>query len=395
MNKKGEGLKALHGSLIASTVGGVFGGIALILLSQPLVAFALRFGPPEYFSLGIAGLTLIAGLSGKEIWRGCAAALIGMLLVSVGVDPISGTTRFTFGFFELYEGIPFLIVLIGVFAVSEAFSIAENTSKISKSENITSEKKLSRGEVRKLIPTFLRGSIIGTVVGAIPGAGANIAGWFAYDQERRWSKNPKDFGSGELKGVAAPEAANSASVGGALMPLLTLGLPGSPTTAVLLGAFVLHGLQPGPQLFEERPDVIYGMFIGLMVAYVLVLILGIAAMPLWYRVLRIPKSVLVPAILLLSMIGAYSVRNLLFDVWLTLGFGVLGYVLKKFRFPMAPLVLAMVLGKIVESNYARSLILSHGDHIIFLERPLSLSLLVVAALSLLLPFIKTFSGRRK
>ncbi|HET8727421.1 MAG TPA: tripartite tricarboxylate transporter permease [Alphaproteobacteria bacterium] len=385
LNQKGKGALALHTSLAASTFGGVVGGIALIVFSQPLVAFALRFGPPEYFALGIFGLTLIASLSGDTIIKGLATALIGLLLVGVGVDPISGVARFTFGRYELFEGIPFLVVLIGVFAVAEAFSMIEQRSEPASLAELKGTGRLSGGELRRLLPTALRGSIVGTIVGAIPGAGANIAGWFAYDQERRWSKNPEEFGKGALAGVAAPESANSASVGGALMPLLTLGLPGSPTTAVLIGALVIHGLQPGPRLFSENPDVIYGLFVGLVVAFPVVYLLGVAAMPIWRRILLLPTAILAPSILLLSLIGSYSVRNLMFDVWLVLGFGVFGYVLKKLRFPMAPLVLAMVLGMMVESNYARSLIMSQGSHMIFLIRPLSCALLAFAALALLWP----------
>ena len=385
MNQKGEGLKALQTSLLASTFGGVVGGAALMLLSQPLVSFALRFGPAEYFSLGVFGLTLIASLSGDQVWKGLAAGLLGLLLATVGVDPVSGIARFTFGRFELFEGIPFLVVLIGVFAIAEAFVLAETAGRARDSGTISDRGRLTLREAAGMIPTFIRGSVIGTVVGAIPGAGANIAGWFAYDQERRWSREPETFGKGAVRGVAAPEAANSASVGGALMPLLTLGLPGSPTTAVLLGAFVIHGLQPGPQLFESNPDVIYGLFVALVFAYLLVWVLGTVALPVWRQVLLLPNGVLAASILVLSMVGAFSVRNLGFDVWLALGFGIVGYALKKLHFPMAPLVLAMVLGSLVESNYARALIIANGDHTTFITKPLSALLLLLAALSLLLP----------
>lgn len=395
LNKQGKGSVALHTSLVASTVGGVIGGIMLIVFSQPLVAFALRFGPPEYFALGIFGLTLIASLSGDTLLKGLAAAVIGLLLVTVGVDPISGAPRFTFGRFELFEGIPFLVVLIGVFAVAEALAMVDERGAPKSLDELKGTGGLSRKEFWRLVPTFLRGSVIGTVVGAIPGAGANIAGWFAYDQERRWSKERDRFGKGALPGVAAPEAANSASVGGALMPLLTLGLPGSPTTAVLVGALIIHGLQPGPRLFSENPEVIYGLFVGLVVAYGAVYLLGVAAMPLWRRILKVPTALLVPPILLLSLTGAYSVRNLMFDVWLTLAFGVFGYVMKKLNFPMAPLVLAMVLGMMVEANYARSLIMSQGSHAIFIATPLSLALLALATFALLAPVAAGVMRRRR
>ncbi|WP_142846252.1 tripartite tricarboxylate transporter permease [Telmatospirillum sp. J64-1] len=391
MNRKGQGAMALQASLTASTIGGIIGAISLIVFSQPLIAFVLKFGAPEYFALGLLGLTLIASLSGDTILKGLIAGLIGLLLAVVGVDPVSGSPRFTGPFFELYEGIPFLVVLIGVFALAEAFTLAERGNNTSdKAEKSMSSGSLGIGPALAMFPTFLRGSVIGTVVGAIPGAGANIAGWLAYVQERRWSKEPETFGQGQIRGVAAPEAANSASVGGSLMPLLTLGLPGSPTTAVLIGALIIHGLQPGPRLFSQNPDVVYGLFVGMLVAFPMLFVLAIAAMPLWRRVLALPNSYLAVGIILLSLVGTYSFRNLMFDVWLAIGFGIGGYFLKKLRFPMAPLVLAMVLGAIVESNYARALIMSQGSHGIFFERALSVSLIGFAILALVWPVVPYF-----
>ncbi|MEC5290860.1 tripartite tricarboxylate transporter permease [Aurantimonas sp. C2-6-R+9] len=393
MNRQGRGALALQTSLSASTFGGVVGAIALIVFSQPLVVFVLQFGPPEYFALGLFGLTLIASLSGDTILKGLAAGIIGLLLAVVGVDPISGTPRYTGSFFELYEGIPFLAVLIGVFALAEAFTLAERDDTRKEARISDSGEKLGLRGAASMLPTFLRGSAIGTVIGAIPGPGANIAGWLAYDQERRWSDKPETFGKGQIKGVAAPEAANSASVGGALMPLLTLGLPGSPTTAVLIGALIIHGLQPGPRLFAENPDVVYGLFVGMLVAFPMLFVLGTAAMPLWRKVLALPNSVLAVGIVMLSLVGTYALRNLMFDVWLALLFGIGGYFLKKLRFPMAPLVLAMVLGAIVESNYARSLIMSQGSHGIFFERPLSIALILVAAAALVWPLVSLVMRR--
>jgi putative tricarboxylic transport membrane protein len=394
LNQKGSGLLALRTSLTAATFGGVIGGLALLALSHPLVSVALSFGPPEYFALGIFGLTLIASLCGDAILKGLTTAVIGLLVVVVGVDPISGAPRFTFGNYELFEGIPFLAVLIGVFAVAEVFVMIEGGNAAKPANPLSGSTGFGTESLRTLLPTFLRGSVIGTLVGALPGAGANIASWIAYDQERRWSKKPEDFGHGALHGVAAPESAASASVGGALIPLLTLGVPGSPTTAVLVGALILHGLQPGPRLFTNSPDLIYGLYVGLAVAYVVLYILGAAAMPLWRQVLKLPTSILAPAIMTLSIVAAYSIRNLAFDVWLTFGFGIAGYILKKLDFPMAPLVLAMVLGKIVEENYARSLIMSQGSHAIFVERPISLGLIGVAALALAWPLLQRLYLRR-
>lgn len=395
MNRKGRGVMALQASLAASTFGGFVGGIALLILSQPLVTFVLQFGPPEYFALGLFGLTLIASLSGDTLLKGLGAALIGLLLAVVGVDPVSGAPRYTGGFFELYEGIPFLVVLIGVFALAEAFTLAERNDALKEVRVSDTGDRLTLRGAFAMLPTFLRGSFIGTIVGAIPGAGANIAGWLSYDQERRWSKEPESFGQGQIKGVAAPEAANSASVGGALIPLLTLGLPGSPTTAVLVGALIIHGLQPGPRLFSENPDLVYGLFIGMLVAFPTLLVLGLAAMPAWRRVLALPNSILAVGIIILSLVGTYALRNLMFDVWLALIFGLGGYVLKKLRFPMAPLVLAMVLGAIVESNYSRSLIMSQGSHTIFFERPLSVALIAIAGIALVWPLFSVLAKRGK
>ena len=394
LNLKGQPGKAMGASLVGSTVGGIIGGIALMLVSEPLAALALKFGPAEYCALGVFGLAIVASLSGGNLVKGLLAAALGIALTTVGVDPISGEPRFTLGFFELFEGIPFLTALIGLFALTEVFSMVEQVGSRVKSDSKAARGFLSLRECLRLVPTFVRGSLIGTVVGAVPGAGANIAGWIAYDQEKRWSGKGDEFGKGCVEGVAAPESANSASVGGALIPLLTLGLPGSPTTAVLIGALILHGLTPGPELFTKNPDVIYGLFVGLVIAYVALFTLGRLAMPIWVRVIEIPKGILAVVVFALGTIGAYSIRNLMFDVWLAVGFGIIGYLLKKYRFPMAPLVLGMVLGYMVESNYRRALIMSQGSHSIFFEEPISLFFLLLAVLSFFWPLFQAWRKRK-
>jgi len=395
LNQKGFPGKAMGASLVGSTFGGVVGGLALMTFSEPIARLALKFGPPEYFALAVFGLAIVSSLSSDNVLKGLLMATVGIMLTVIGVDSITGAPRFTFGFFELFEGIPFLTALIGLFAIAEAFSMIEETAS-----RIRLDTKVARGfltlkECYRLSATFLRGSVIGVIVGAIPGAGANIAAWIAYDQEKRWSRHPEEFGKGAVEGVAAPESANSSSVGGALVPLLTLGIPGSPTTAVLIGALILHGLQPGPRLFVSNPEVIYGLFIGLMVAYPVLFAMGRLAMGLWVRVIEIPKSVLAPVVLALSVLGAYSIRNLMFDVWLTIGFGVVGYILKKYKFPAAPLVLAMVLGYMAESNYRRGLIMSQGSHDIFMQQPISAAFLILAALSFLWPIVQQVRKIRK
>ncbi len=395
LNLKGQPGKAMGASLVGSTIGGIIGGIALMLVSEPLAALALKFGPAEYCALGVFGLAIVASLSGGNLLKGLLAAALGIALTTVGVDPISGEPRFTLGFFELFEGIPFLTALIGLFALTEVFTMVEQVGSTVKSDSKAARGFLTARECLRLVPTFIRGSVIGTVVGAVPGAGANIAGWIAYDQEKRWSGKGDEFGKGCVEGVAAPESANSASVGGALIPLLTLGLPGSPTTAVLIGALILHGLTPGPELFTKNPDVIYGLFVGLVIAYVALFTLGRLAMPIWVRVIEIPKGILAIVVFALGTIGAYSIRNLMFDVWLAVGFGIIGYFLKKYRFPMAPLVLGMVLGYMVESNYRRALIMSQGSHSIFFEEPISLFFLLLAVLSFFWPLFQAWRKRRQ
>lgn len=381
--------KALLTSLTASTAGGVAGGIGLMLASQPIAAFALRFGPVEYCSLGILGLAVIASLSGDDLLKGLGAAALGLVLTLVGVDPVSGATRFTFGFYELYEGIPFLAALIGLFAVAEVFVMVERNAG-GGGRTTVSREGLNGAELRHIAPACLRGSLIGTVVGAVPGAGASIACWIAYDQEKRMTRRPdRPFGQGALRGIAGPEAANSATVGGALIPLLTLGMPGSPTTAVLIGALVIHGLQPGPKLFADHLDVVYSLFAGLTVAYAALYLLGRLGMRLWVGIVSIPQAVLAPIIFGLSVVGAYSIRSLTFDIWLTLGFGFAGYMLKKAHFPSAPLILAMILGPMVESNYNRALLMAQQDgHLIFLQSPLSVVLLTLAVIAFFYPIFR-------
>jgi len=395
LNQKGFPGKAMGASLVGSTIGGVVGGLALMTVSEPIARLALKFGPPEYFALAVFGLAIVSSLSSDNVLKGLLMATVGIMLTVVGVDSITGAPRFTFGFFELFEGIPFLTALIGLFAIAEAFSMIEETASQIRLDTKAARGFLTLKECFRLTVTFLRGSVIGVVVGAIPGAGANIAGWIAYDQEKRWSRHPEEFGKGAVEGVAAPESANSSSVGGALVPLLTLGIPGSPTTAVLIGALILHGLQPGPRLFVSNPEVIYGLFVGLIVAYPVLFAMGRMAMGLWVRVIEIPKSVLAPVVLALSVLGAYSIRNLMFDVWLTIGFGVFGYILKKYKFPAAPLVLAMVLGYMAESNYRRGLIMSQGSHDIFLQQPISAVFLILAALSFLWPIVQQVRKSRR
>lgn len=380
LSRKGYPGKALSASLIGSTIGGALGGTMLMVAATPIAAFALRFGPVEYCALGVLGLSIIASLSGDNLLKGLTTACLGLLLTLVGLDAVTGVERYTFGRFELFEGIPFLTALIGLFAVAEVFVLVE-TREIAMGEEVkVTNEGLTFKELLYILPSCIRGAIMGTVVGAAPGAGGSIACWLAYDQEKRFTKNPDPpFGEGQLRGIAGPEASNSATVGGALIPLLTLGIPGSPTTAVLIGALIIHGLQPGPRLFVENQDIISSLYIGLILAYFVVFALGKLGLRFWISLVRVPVNILAPVIFMISMLGAYSIRNMMFDVWLCLGFGILGYILKKRKFPLPPMILAMILGPMVENNYYRAMVMAHdAGHAIFFETTLSTVLILLA-----------------
>ncbi|WP_316976921.1 tripartite tricarboxylate transporter permease [Shumkonia mesophila] len=388
LRQKGFPGLALGISLSASSVGGLIGTLALILFAQPLAEVALRFGPPAYFAIGLFGLTTVASLSAESPIKGLLVACFGLAIATIGIDPISGAPRFAFGQMELFEGVPFLTALIGLFALSEAFGMAERKITKRKVDERVGHILLSLRQWRDLLPTMMSGSIIGTILGIVPGVGGNIACWLAYDRARKRSKHPESFGTGEPKGIAAPEAANNATVGGAMIPLLSLGVPGSPTTAVLMGALILHGVRPGPQLFTEAPDMIYALFIGLAVCVAVMFLIGSFTLSWWARLMSVSDSVLVVVICVLSTVGAFSLRSLMFDVYVTVGFGVLGYILKKFRFPMPPIVLAMVLGYLVESNFRTALLMSQGSYAIFFEDWLCLLFIVLSVGTFVWPLLK-------
>jgi len=393
--KKGIPGKALGTSIIASTCGGLVSTIFLMLLAFPIAEMALKFGPPEYFALGVFGLTTIASLSGRLWIKGFIAALLGLILRTVGIDVVTGYERFTFGILELMDGISFIPALIGCFAMSEVFMMIEEISPLKQTFERFSSKLPSLAELKDMVSTIVAGSFIGTFIGAIPGAGASIACWISLDQVKRFSKEGHKFGTGILKGVAAPESANNATIGGALIPLLTLGIPGSATTAVLIGAFMLQGLEPGPRLFVNNPDLVYGMFVGLMVANLWMLMFGLLGTKLWVRVIETPKSLLAPMIVLISFIGSYAVSNNVFDVGLMLAFGIGGYLLRKLGFPVVTIVLALVLGMMVEQNFRRSLLQSRGSYDIFFTHPISLVLLILAVAFFFYPFIQEWLADKR
>ena len=395
LTKQGKPLYALRTSLTASTVGGLVGTIILILFSVPLARVALSFESYEYFALGVFGLTIISSLAGKSPLKGFIASALGLLLVTIGFDTELPFSRFTMGIAELSDGIEFIPALIGLFALGEIFYSIEKGDYTEKQEKarVDLTKTLPFKKLMKLKSLMLKSSIIGTLVGTIPGAGGTIATFIAYDSAKNSSKRPEDFGKGSLEGVAAPEAANNGSVGGALVPLLTLGIPGSASTAVLIGALMIHKLNPGPELFEKDPGLVYGIFISLFFANIVMFFLGLAGNKLWIKIISAPKSLLYPIILALSFIGSYFINNSVFDVGICITFGVMGWILKRGDFPTAPVVLGLILGKMIEENLRLSLV--KGDWVDFVTRPGSLIILILAVVSFFIPYIRKTISKRK
>ncbi len=393
LTKQGKPGRALGASVMASVVGGFTGTIILVFFSVPLAKAALTFGPPEYFALAIFGLTIISSLSTGNYIKAFIATLIGLLLNTVGMDPFTGYLRFTFGAAELADGFSFIPALIGLFALSEIFLSIERSVTTKEVLKKVSGKMPRLKEMWQIKRIVLQSSFIGTVIGVVPGAGATIAAFIAYNEAKRSSKNSAQFGKGALEGVAASGAATSGSVGGALVPLLTLGIPGSAATAVLIGALMLHGLTPGPELFKDKSTIVFGIFASLFVAYFFMLFLGIIGNQLWIKIISAPKALLNPAILAIAFIGSYAVGNSMFDVWACLGFGVLGWILRRYDFPTAPVILGLILGFLAETNFRRALLM--GDGKIFFERPVSLIMLILAALSLFWPIISAAYKKRK
>ncbi len=388
MGRQGRTGEALGISLTASSVGGLVGAVALILCAKPLAEMALLISPAGYFAIGLFGLTTVASLSGGSMWKGLIGACLGLAVSTIGIDPIAGMPRFSFGFFELYEGVPVLAALIGLFALSEAFAMAENPGALEKVRESFGLVFIGLKQMRELIGTMLYGSVIGTFLGILPGVGGNIACWVAYARTKSGSKHPETFGKGEPKGVAAPESANNATVGGALIPMLALGVPGSPTTAVLMGALVLHGLRPGPQLFQEAPVVVYSLFIGLIACVFAMYLIGVVTLPFWAKVMALPTSALSVLIVVLSLVGAFTIRSLMFDVYVTIGFGILGYVLKKTGFSMAPILLAMVLGYLIESSFRTALVSTESDYSVFVTDWISLLFIILSVAAVAWPLIQ-------
>jgi len=391
LGQRGEGSRALAMSLWASLIGGLIGCAIMTFLSPQISKFALEFSPAEYFALAIFGLSVIVSISGNSVIKGVMSGTFGLILCTVGSDPISGYPRYIFGNMELYEGPPFIPTLIGLFAVSEIISNVEVFQVKKQITEKIAQVLPSAADMRRCLVTAIKGGIIGSFIGAVPGAGGDIAAFVSYGEAKRSSKTPEKFGTGMIEGVAAAESANNGCTGGAMIPLLSLGVPGDSVTAILLGAFIIHGLQPGPLLYKDNMDVVYMVFASLLVANIAMFVLGACGVRFFAKVIGIDKRMLLPIIFVLSMVGSFSMRNSFFDLFLTLAFGVVGYLLQRYGFPLAPILLALILGPMAESNLRRMLVISQGDPAVFLTHPIAMTLFVLAALSI----VMTYMSQRK
>jgi putative tricarboxylic transport membrane protein len=378
MAKQGRGGTALGIAAIGSFIGGLVASVALALIAAPLARLALKFGPPEFFALMLLGLCLVSGLAGRSLAAALVMTVLGLLISMIGIDPVRGAPRFAFGIADLYDGLGIVPVVMGLFGIAEILITAEQPVREIIRARL-SNLLPSRDEWRRSWGAIWRGTGIGFGLGLIPGIGAIVPTFMAYILEKRLSKTPERFGQGAIEGVAAPETANNAYANAAMVPFLTLGIPSSPTIAVLMGAFIVNGLTPGPFLFQERPDLVWTVIASFFIGNVILLVLNLPLVGLWAKILHVPFRYLAVGVLVFCVLGAYSLQQSAFDVWVMIGFGVIGYGFRKLDLPLAPLVLGLILGPALERSLRTSLEMSAGDYGIFFTRPLCLGLLIASA----------------
>jgi putative tricarboxylic transport membrane protein len=395
MALKGRAGPALGMAAIGSFIAGTIGIIGLTFVAPPLAEFALKFGPPEYFALTLLGLLMATLLGGSSVVKGLIVVVLGLLLGSVGLDPISGAVRFTWGFFMLQEGVDFVTLAMGMFGIGE---ILINLEKELTTELVTQK-------ITHLWPTLkdwaeskwavLRGSLIGFFIGILPGGGAVISSLVSYAVEKKASKHPEEFGKGAIQGVAGPESANNSAASASFIPLLTLGIPGNASIAMIFAALLIQGVQPGPFLIAERPDVFWGVVASMYIGNVMLLILNLPMVGLWVQLLRVPYAILAPIIVLFCCVGVYSVRNTVFDIWVMGIFGIIGYLFRKVGLEPGPLLLAFVLGPILERSLRQALLISAGSPFIFLKRPISGTIMGFLLIFIVFQIFSGFRRRRR
>lgn len=396
MTVKGKAFKALQMALYASTIGGLISAFALLFLAPLIAKITLLFGPAEYFALAVFGLSVIAGVSNNSIFKGLIGACIGLLMACVGVDAISGTTRFIFGQNPLMAGIDLIIALIGLFAISEVLMKSKYNPKTdhkSISASAITKDKITKEEYRRCRKPITIGSLIGVLIGATPGTGGGLAAFIAYNQVKQTSKHPETFGKGEIEGVAASESANNGACGATMIPMLTLGVPGDGATAILMGAFMLHGMVPGPTLFTEQGDVLYAIMLGLIVVNIFMYIIGSVLTRFYAHITRIPYEILAPIVLTFCIAGSYSTNNRIYDIYIILIFGIVSYFLRRMDFQLVPILLGIVLGPLAEKNFRRAMVISDGSFKIFFTRPISCAFIVIAVGSVLVFAYRNYKSK--
>jgi putative tricarboxylic transport membrane protein len=394
MARQGRAGPALGISAFGSFIAGTLSIVGLMFIAPPLAAMALKFGPPEYFSLMIMGLTVLTFLASGPMWKALLMAAFGLFLGCMGMDNMTASYRFTFDILELSDGVGLVPVVMGLFGISEVMLNVEQSM----------ERSIFRAKIENLLPTakdwaasmgpIARGAVLGFFLGVLPGGGAVISSFVSYAVEKRISKHPEKFGTGMIEGVAGPEAANNAATGGAFIPLLSLGIPANAVMALLLGAFIIHGVQPGPMLVKEHPQLFWGAVTSMYMGNAMLLILNLPLIGLWVRILKVPYPILFPLILLFCLIGCYSLNNSITEVLIMVLFGLIGYAFKKFQYEAAPLVLALVLGPMMENSLRQALLMSAGSPLIFFERPISGILMGTAIFLLIFPLIPRFRKKR-
>ena len=389
LTQQGKPQKALKMALYGSVFGDTFSDIVLILVAAPLATVALLMGPVEITAMLLLALSLISGLVGRSLIKGLIAAALGLIVGSVGLDPETATPRLTFGIIELQEGVPLIVMAIGLLALAEVFLQMEkrggasgDTAVLLAQGQQRADRIVTIAELRRCFRTFIRSSVIGTIGGALPGIGASVLPFVSYGAAQRASKDPDSFGKGNIEGIVASEAANSATVGANLIPLITLGIPGTTTAALLVGAFIIHGIVPGPGMFENHGRLIYGLFGAMFLANFVNLALGQFGLRIFASVLRVPKQIVFPVVVILCIAGAYLSEGSLFAVWLIIIFGVVGYLMRKLDFPYVTFIIGFILGPLLEASMNRMLIISGNNPLILFTRPISLVIMIMAIVSL-------------
>jgi len=395
MAKKGLAGEALGVDIFSSVTGGLFGTVMLALIAPQLAKVALEFGPSEYFALAVLGLSVVSSLGTRNELKALISVLIGLFVATVGIDKISGFNRFTFGTTTLLGGISFIPAIIGLFAVAEVLNRIREMREIRGIRAKARAKLPSLKLINKLKGLLLRSASIGTFIGILPGVGATTGAFVGLSEAIRWSKHPEKFGTGIPEGVAAPEAANNAACSGAMVPLLTLSIPGSAGTAIMLGAFLIHGLKPGPLLFMQQPKLVYSIFVGMFLANLSIIVLAKLFIRYFSKVIELPYNILGPGIIIFCVVGTFALRNSFGDIWIMIVFAIIGFFMERYDYPLAPIILGIVLGPIAEENLRQAMIISGNDPLVLISSPLSATLIGLSVLSLFSPQIRRLWAKKR